>query len=143
MTVEHIRSSRLCMYDFWQKTIFLNHFRGDSDLKVHLDYSYQHASGLWRFEFSSLICLKWCTYWWENSSNLSKKFRVTTLVSPWLVDSFKHFPLYLDWPYDLFWFCTLPTTFSVRVMWQKSLHDLITHIYQIKNITSCQNKTCL
>ena len=63
--------------------------------------------------------------------------------STWSVDSFIHFPLYLVWPYDLFWFCTLPTKFCVRVMWQKSLPDLITHIYQTKNLTYCQNKTCL
>ena len=31
----------------------------------------------------------------------------------------------------------------LRVMWQKSLSDLITHIYQTKNLTFCQSKTCL
>ena len=33
--------------------------------------------------------------------------------------TFLHFLLYLVWPYDLFWFCSLPTKFWVRVMWQK------------------------
>ena len=34
----------------------------------------------------------------------------------WSVDSFIYLPLYLVWPYDLFWFCTLPTKFCVRAM---------------------------
>ena len=40
-------------------------------MKAHLDYSYHHASGLWTFEFSSLICLKWCA-----DEKNSKKLRV-------------------------------------------------------------------
>ena len=61
-----------------------------------------------------------------------KCFVLKTLCNTRSVDSFIHFPLYLVWPYDLFWFCTLPTKVCVRVMWQKSLPDLITHIYQTK-----------
>ena len=35
--------------------------------------------------------------------------------NPWLMVGkvFIHFPLYLVWPYDLFWFWTLPTKFCV------------------------------
>ena len=98
--------------------------------------------------------LFWCMIWqtenhnktwiggWEKlfptaAAAISKYTFYITQYGPWSVDSFIQFPLYLVWPYDLFWFCTLPTKFCVRVMWQKILPDLVTHIYQTKNLTSC------
>ena len=75
--------------------------------------------------------------WVETCAKRSRRPGLVSFIS-WSVDSFIHFPLYLVWPYDFFfWFCILPTKLCVRVMWQNSLPGLITHVYQTNNLTSC------